>query len=308
MSEKRKEFIEELKLRKLIRKGIKVIKERKQHDEYDQIADEAILKSIIKDMILSEAGKRKNRYGNTGLNHLDELLERIIPILEDDYKRLETDVEQRESFRAHIINAVENILAPEKVNAEFDPDIDNLNEQDVRVTVDKGEEPEEEEDVFEEPEEETDPMFIDVDRPGKREKEEREKKEREQDGLDRKPNKEDAEREKFSIEGEDETGRNDAYTSFKKIKNQIIDSYSGLSNEKDKNIFYDYMIANLKLYFDQFEEELQSTVEEPSSEIYNQQTGGQQSPEAPPEEDAGLPPLQESNTYTFNEDELFKLI
>ena len=306
MNEQRKQFIEELKLRRLIRKGIKVIKEKRQYAEYDQIADEAILKSVIKDMILSEAGKRKNRYGNTGLNHLDELLERIIPILEDDYKTLETDVEQRESFRAHIINAVENILAPEKVNAEIDPDIDNLVEQDIRVTVDKGED----EDV-EEPEEaeEEDPMFIDVDRPGKREKEEREKEEA---GLDRKPSKEDAEKEKFSIEGEDETGRNDAYTSFKKIRNQIIDAYSGLSNEKDKNIFYDYLIANLKLYFDRFEEELQTTVEEPSSEIYNQQTGGGEEPPpedaAVPVEDPGLPPLQESNTYEFNENDLFKLI
>ena len=306
MNEQRKQFIEELKLRRLIRKGIKVIKEKRQYAEYDQIADEVILKSVIKDMILSEAGKRKNRYGNTGLNHLDELLERIIPILEDDYKTLETDIEQRESFRAHIINAVENILAPEKVNAEIDPDIDNLVEQDIRVTVDKGED----EDV-EEPEEaeEEDPMFIDVDRPGKREKEEREKEEA---GLDRKPSKEDAEKEKFSIEGEDETGRNDAYTSFKKIRNQIIDAYSGLSNEKDKNIFYDYLIANLKLYFDRFEEELQTTVEEPSSEIYNQQTGGGEEPPpedaAVPVEDPGLPPLQESNTYEFNENDLFKLI
>lgn len=304
MNEQRKQFIEELKLRRLIRKGIKVIKEKRQYAEYDQIADEAILKSVIKDMILSEAGKRKNRYGNTGLNHLDELLERIIPILEDDYKTLETDIEQRESFRAHIINAVENILAPEKVNAETDPDIDNLVEQDIRVTVDKGEG-----DDLEDPEEE-DPMFIDVDRPGKREKEEREKEEA---GLDKKPSKEDAEKEKFSIEGEDETGRNDAYTSFKKIRNQIIDAYSGLSNEKDKNIFYDYLIANLKLYFDRFEEELQATVEEPSSEIYDQQTGGggeEPPPEdaAPPVEDPGLPPLQESNTYEFNENDLFKLI
>ena len=152
-------------------------------------------------------------------------------------------------------------------------------------------------------------MFIDVDRPGKREKEEREKEEA---GLDRKPSKEDAEKEKFSIEGEDETGRNDAYTSFKKIRNQIIDAYSGLSNEKDKNIFYDYLIANLKLYFDRFEEELQTTVEEPSSEIYNQQTGGGEEPPpedaAVPVEDPGLPPLQESNTYEFNENDLFKLI
>lgn len=298
MSEARKQFIEEIKLRKIIRKGIEVIKERNKSKEYENIADEAILKSILKNMILSEAGKRKNRYGNTGLNHLDELLERIIPILEDDYKRLTTDVEQRESFRAHIINAVENILAPEKVNSESEADIGDLNEQDVSVRVSKGTDEEEVDDV--------DPMFIDVDRPGRREKEEREKEEEE---FNVKPNKEDKERDNFGIEGEDETGRNDSYTSFKKVKNQIIDAYSGLANEKDKNIFYDHLIANLKIYFDNFEEELQADVKEPESDIYNQQTSGQPaSDEGVPVQESARISLEESNYYVFNENELFNLL
>ncbi len=43
--------------------------------------------------------------------------------------------------------------------------------------------------------------------------------------------------------------------------------------KKDKELFYDYLIANLKLYFDKFEDELSTTVREPDSEIYDQEKG-----------------------------------
>ena len=60
----------------------------------------------------------------------------------------------------------------------------------------------------------------------------------------------------FGVEGEDETGRNMAYETFKKIENNILNSYDLLSNEKDEEEFYKYLITNVKLYFDKFEEEL----------------------------------------------------
>jgi hypothetical protein len=60
-----------------------------------------------------------------------------------------------------------------------------------------------------------------------------------------------------------------AYQSFKKIESSIIDSYELLSNDEDQELFYDYLIANLKLYFDKFEEELAGTVEEPSNQAYD---------------------------------------
>ena len=42
-------------------------------------------------------------------------------------------------------------------------------------------------------------------------------------------------------------------------------------DEMDKEIFTEYLITNLKLYFDKFEDELKSTVEEPTSQSYQQQ-------------------------------------
>ena len=60
-----------------------------------------------------------------------------------------------------------------------------------------------------------------------------------------------------------------AYESFKKIESSVIDSYELLSNPEDQEIFYDYLIANLKLYFDKFEGELAGQVNEPSNQAYD---------------------------------------
>ena len=83
--------------------------------------------------------------------------------------------------------------------------------------------------------------------------------------------------------GGDDTGRNMAYNSFKKVENSIIDSYELLSNPEDQELFYDYLIANLKLYFDKFEGELADQVNEPSNQAYD--TAKQEEPA--PEEGGG---------------------
>ena len=67
----------------------------------------------------------------------------------------------------------------------------------------------------------------------------------------------------------DETGRNMAYQCFKKIEGNIIDAYELLSDNEDQELFYDYLIANLKLYFDKFEGELAVDVEEPTNQAYD---------------------------------------
>ena len=36
-----------------------------------------------------------------------------------------------------------------------------------------------------------------------------------------------------------------------------------------RELFYDYLIANLKLYFDKFEKELEASVSEPTNQAYD---------------------------------------
>ena len=82
-------------------------------------------------------------------------------------------------------------------------------------------------------------------------------------------------RDEFGLEDQDETGRYMAYASFKKIETSIIDSYELLSNPEDQELFYDYLIANAKLYFDKFEGELSPDVSEPTNQAYDMAKGEQ---------------------------------
>ena len=64
-----------------------------------------------------------------------------------------------------------------------------------------------------------------------------------------------------------------AFTTFKKIQQYILDAYDLLRDPKDKKVFVDYLITNTKLYLDKFEDELQSTVDEPTTPEYENTKG-----------------------------------
>lgn len=235
----RKQFLEEEKLRKLIRKAIIVSESKKVKQKKEVIEEESKLRSYIRKMI--KEAQEDHPHSSTGINVLQDLLKKIIPVFEVDFKSLTTDVAQRQSFRSHIVKAVQNTLAPSKAHAdaEISAPSDEMeleeiyiqeDEVDISIGDDEG-------------------KFIDIDG----------------DGIP------DAEEEvdDFSIEGEDETGRNVAATSFQKVEKSIQEAYGILSNEKDRSLFYEYLITNLKLYFDKFEDELSTSVEEPQSQEYD---------------------------------------
>jgi hypothetical protein len=230
----REEFLQEMRLRKFIRRALVLKDKKKKLKDKKKKLEENKLRSIIRKLLVEASEDIPHE--STGINVLEELLKKIVPVLEVDFKSLTTDPAQRKSFRAHIIRATQNALAPSVVldepPAESEPPDGMVAEDDMNIDI--GEPGQ-------------DDKFIDIDN----------------DGI---PDAE--EEDTFSIPGEDETGRNIALQSFEKIEKNIIDSYSILSNEKDRSLFYDYLITNLKLYFDKFEDELRTTVTEPESDIY----------------------------------------
>ena len=169
---------------------------------------------------------------STGINVLEGVLKNIIAIVEDDYKSLTTSEGHRSSFRAHILNAVDNSLKPTDAVMAAGEDDGEL-EEEVTMDIDVEED-----------------KFIPV---------------RDQDMV---PDPEEEEETFQDIEGMDETGRNFASISFNKIENQIIDAYESLADAKDRDLFHDYLLTNLKLYFDRFEEELSPSASEPESPDY----------------------------------------
>lgn len=225
-------------LRENVRDLISIVKKKKR----DSLSEEGQLRKIIREFLkieLAEASTPDNDpapHKSTGINVLEDLLKKIIPIIEDDYKLLTTSEEQRDSYRSHIVKATSDSLTPVELNNDAGGDKELEEEIDIDIQ-DDGE----------------DDMFIDIDSDKKEEEAEEEKDPRDE----------------FGIEGKDTTGRNMAYTTFKKIQSPIIDAYDLLSNAEDQELFFDYLVANLKLYFDKFEAEIQPNVEEPSNQAYD---------------------------------------
>ena len=229
---------EEKILRESIRHLIKYVKTKRSGEELE-------LRNIIRQLIDVDSAISEGQTPDvdptpnksTGINVLEQLLKKIIPVLEEDYKSLTTNNDQRQSFRSHILNAVVNSLTPAQVNN--DAASDDL-EEEIEINVGDG----------------ADDKFIDVRTDAERQADEEEEEKDPRDSFG------------AGVEG-DETGRNMAYESYKKIETNVIDAYELLSDPDDQELFYDYLIANLKLYFDKFEEELASSVEEPTNQAYD---------------------------------------
>ena len=102
----------EVVLRKIIRKKIgKILTEKKKNEHALRIA----IRKILKEGDLSDTHPHRS----TGINTLEDVLKKSLPTLRTDYKRLTTDKSQRDSFRAHIIKAVKNAIAPETFNSAY---------------------------------------------------------------------------------------------------------------------------------------------------------------------------------------------
>jgi hypothetical protein len=243
---------EEKKIREYIRKKItKNIHEQEQRE----FQLRKVIRSLLKEGDISDVHPHRS----TAINTLEDVLKKAIPTLRTDYKRLTTDASQRESFRAHILKAMKDSVAPAMNNAKYGEGGALLSEPTNLEADEAGEDLADTEEGGLEDElaalEEAD-IQIDL-----TDKEDDEKK------LNVEPDEEPDEKSDFGggLEGMDETGRNMAYTTFRKISQYILDAFDMLANTKDKEVFIDYLLTNTKLYFDKFESELQKTVDEPDS-------------------------------------------
>jgi len=237
---------EEVELRQVIRNAIRLYKHNQLQELKKQKLEEQHLRYIVRKLIM-EVGDDQPLHDNTGINVLEDLLKKIIPVVQTDYKIMTTSEIQRVSFRAHILNAIQNSLKPELYRKEqLPPGAPIAEEKKVKIDL--------------EDEEIDKSKFIDVFDTEKRKAEEEEKLKTPESRLS------------FGLDKEklDSTGRNMALQTFKKIDNSIMDAYTILDDVKDKDLFYDYLITNLKLYFDKFEEEMSDIPEtEPSTPEYD---------------------------------------
>jgi hypothetical protein len=144
------------------------------------------------------------------------------------------------------LHAVQNTLAPSKaIDAMAEAkELSEAEEPDITIDIDSDDDMPEE--------------FIDV-----RGKE-----------KDKDPSPEQKKKETFGVEGEDLTGRDKAYKTFVRIEKDILDAWEVLYDEGDKELFYDYLITNLKLHFDKFDDELQAKLPEITTDEYEAEKEG----------------------------------
>jgi len=260
----RKDFMQEMMLREQVRKAIRVVK-RKRHTRFlEAVQQERDLRNIIRGLLgeAQTAVSTTAKHANTGINTLEDLLRNsnILSVLEMGFKSLTTDPEQRTSYRNHILVAVEKVLAPEESRKEAgSEEVEELTEA---ITIDVGDNPED------------DPDFIDVE----------EKEVEKSDG--------EVEKEEFAISGEDKTGRNKAFTDFQTIEKVILRAFDDLDNPEDRNLFGEYLIKNLALYFDKYGSDLEGTVEEPPA-AEDAEAGGPGTASEEPEGEMGAEPAVE---------------
>ena len=245
------EVRKEMKLRKFISESLEKIFASNVKEATSQLLEERELRNVLVG-IISEAGAEVVPHRSTGINVLEDLLKKIIPIIEQDYKKLTTSPEQRDAFKSHIVNAIQNSLAPLRAAEEAGEPVIDIDE-DISVDLasvesDLGMEIPAELDAANIDADEE--KFIDID----------------SDGVP-----DDIDSDIDAPQTGDMTGRNFAENTFNKIEKQIGEAYALLGDTEDKDVFYDYLITNIKLYFDKFEDELSRVLPEPTTPEYEKE-------------------------------------
>ena len=230
----RNAFMQETILREAIRNIIAKADKRAK-------TEENVLRGVIKKLILEGEADRVP-HASTAINFLEDLLKSVLPGIEQDYKSLTTKKEQRDSFRSQLVSSVNSSLETANINSRASRLAADGSVGEEFIEIDE----EIEIDITD------DDKFIDIDPSIEDEGEE--------------------EGDENQTAGEaNATGAKLAAQSFDSIQKQILESYNTLSDDEDQKTFQDYLITNLKLYFDKWEKELGEVIE-PTTDEYEKES------------------------------------
>ena len=256
----RNDFIAEQLLRENIRKVLTTAKTKKARKALNE---EAELRGVIRKLLKEKVAVGDEvPHQKTGINKLRDTLKKIVPQIRDDYLNLTTDASQRKSYIAHLVNGIDNLLAPINTNIDA-PEPSDKQDLEEEIEIDVGGEKEETasddenfidigDDILPSGEEEEDEEAIEVS----------DEEELVTRGLETDEN--------------DETGRNAAIETFKQIQAAIVTDFSVLANDEDREIYHDYLKTNILLWRDRFEEVLSKNLPEPTTPEYEQEKAGVQ--------------------------------
>jgi len=253
----RNDFIAEQLLRENIRKALTTVKTKKAQKALNEETElRGVIRKLLKEKI---AVGDEVPHQKTGINKLRDTLKKIVPQIRDDYLNLTTDKAQRKSYIAHLVNGIDNLLAPINTNIDAPEPSDKQDlEEEIEISVSDEEAADDEnfidigDDILPSGEEEEDEEGIEIS----------DEEELVTRGLDSNEN--------------DETGRNAAIETFKQIQSAIVTDFSVLANDEDREIYHDYLKTNILLWRDRFEEVLTKNLPEPTTPEYEEEKAGVQ--------------------------------
>ena len=82
-----------------------------------------------------------------------------------------------------------------------------------------------------------------------------------------------------------QTGRNAALAVLKQIRGTIVSDFSELANDEDRELYYDYLITNMLLWRDEFEDFLTKGIDTPTTPEYEKEKDAQSIGEGKEEEE-----------------------
>ena len=254
---KKEELLQEIKLRRLIRKALKIRQKKKTLDDRVQLEEELKLRKLIRHIITEDVDADTNPapYDSTALNALAEAFNQILPVLKTGLRKLKRP-EERRSYRAHILQKFNSIFETfEGLDAQEgaigESDINEQEEDEIKVVID---DPDrvlpadgKENARFEpEPEPELEPDDKDV--------------------------------ENLAIETEDATGARRAFATINNsnIEKVLADTRKLLPRPEDKQEFKDYALYNIDLWLLTYEKDLadESGVEPAFSKVVTDRPAG----------------------------------
>lgn len=246
-----KQIIAEKVYRAQIRKKLGEFKTLQESKTKKQVILEKLFRKKLREdlksfTLMSEAKKSTYIHKTTGMNALEDLFSNsnLLSVLEGDYKILTTSYEQRRDYRERIMELILGIFTQESIGKDEEAvslkeSLHRLYEQeepDIQITLDDDDLPEDK-----------------IVGPKRTEMEQEKEQARE-----------DSKNASAIDQKEDVTGVRRAELAFNKIESSIRTAYESLGNPADQQEFKRFLIANLSMYFKQFEEGLSN---EPQADI-----------------------------------------
>lgn len=110
---KKENLVQELKLRRLVRKAIKLKQTKKKRQHLKQQVQEKKLRQVIRQLMLEgdvDSDTEPSPYSSTPVNALADAFNQILPVLKSGLRKL-AKPEERVSFRAHVLEKFKSMFA-----------------------------------------------------------------------------------------------------------------------------------------------------------------------------------------------------